>query len=218
MPIAQGRSCASCSIAHCHPFLPFFFFLPRTGSLRVITNHSQSSLSFSQLYINFFVKIYKISSRRGSKISPLYFSHSNYYVEKYPFQSRLPCSTSLTRFIEAVPSCWESFFLNRFIQMFLSVLVGTDAWNSCRDLCLNELYYPRTQRHFLVCPFSLFFFFFFFYMIPYFVGIRTSSLHVLERELGTLFLVPTPSENLVQSVSTTAVTTGNCRPCICDKL
>lgn len=43
--------------------------------------------------------------------------------------------------------------------MFLSVLVGTDAWNSCRDLCLNELYYPRTQRHFLVCPFSLFFFF-----------------------------------------------------------
>lgn len=140
-------------------FHSFFFFLPRTGSLRVITNHSQSSLSFSQLYINFFVKIYKISSWRGSKISPLYFSHSNYYVEKYPFQSRLPCSTSLTRFIEAVPSCWESFFLNRFIQMFLSVLVGTDAWNSCRDLCLNELYYPRTQRHFLVCPFSLFFFF-----------------------------------------------------------
>lgn len=99
-------------------------------------------------------------------------------------------------------------------MMFLSELM---PGKSCRDLCLNELYSPWTRRHFLVCPLSLSHF-----------SLRNSTFRrhphkfppfffSFVRELGILFLVP-PTPSLVQSVLSYAVTTGNCRPCICDKL
>lgn len=72
---------------------------------------------------------------------------------------------------------------------------------------------------FLVCPFPLsHLFFFIFNAIPSFVGIRTSSLQFFRGNLEHCSLSSPLPWNLVQSVPTTAVTTGNCRPCICDKL
>lgn len=122
---------------HCSssPFFFFFFpcsfiFVSRTGSLRVIANHSQSPVFYSFSHFYYFCKDIHNSCEGGSKILFVFFFPLVVMISlECPFQSRcLPCFASLTRFIEAVPSCWESFFPQRVHPAV--VLNGTYAWKA----------------------------------------------------------------------------------------
>lgn len=69
----------------------------------------------------------------------------------------------------------------------------------------------------LVCPFPLSHLFF---LLQFHLSLASAQVSSSFWE-GTWNVVPCPPPlpwNLVQSLPTTAVTTGNCRPCICDKL
>lgn len=79
------------------------------------------------------------------------------------------------------------------------VLVWTDAWNSCRDLCLNELYSLRTQRHFLVCPFHLSCLTFFFFL-RFRITLASAQVSSIFWE-GTWNSVPCPPPAPLETVS-----------------